>query len=220
VCEISTSETSEAETSEGSNLERILAALQVPFPELTDLRLSSRYQPFPIRSWVDPPTSLVVSHSISGFTETTFVCYSPPHSTIDPIYLPHTKDDPEDAASVELSSISSLTSDKYEELKVEIPCSELDWQVSSMELHIYGNLHYRQHWQVNVENVLWLRLLHPFTSVKNLYLSEEIARRNVPTLQELVGGRATEVLPTLENIFWRRASDRDLSRRAFSRSLL
>ena len=117
-----------------------------------------------------------------------------------------------DAAMVELSS---LTSDKYERLRVEIPCSVLDWQVSSMEqvcasclpplptldLYIDGNPHYRQHWQGNVENALWLQLLHPFTSVKNLYLSDEIARRIVPALQELVGVRATEVLPTLENIF-------------------
>ena len=115
------------------------------------------------------------------------------------------------AATVELSSLTG----KYERLVVEIPCKELDWQVSSMEqvctsclpplptldLHIYGNPHYRQHWQGNVESALWLRLLHPFTSVKNLYLSEEIAQRIVPALQELVGDRATEVLPTLQNIF-------------------
>jgi hypothetical protein len=37
--------------------------------------------------------------------------------------------------------------------------------------------------------------------VKNLYLTEEIAQRIVPALQDLVGVRATEVLPTLENIF-------------------
>jgi hypothetical protein len=111
--------------------------------------------------------------------------------------------------------ILSPTSGKYEGLKVMIPCTELDWQVSSMEqvctsclpplptldLHIDGNPHYRQHWQGNVENAPWLRLLRPFTSVKNLYLSEEIARRIVPALQELVGVRATEVLPALENIF-------------------
>ena len=98
---------------------------------------------------------------------------------------------------------------------MSLPCRELDWQVSSMEqvctsclpllptldLHIDGNPHYQQHWQGNVENALWLRLLHPFTSVKHLYLSEEIARHIVPALQELVGIRATEVLPTLENIF-------------------
>jgi hypothetical protein len=112
------------------------------------------------------------------------------------------------AAAVELSS---LTSGEYGMLNVRIPCTELDWQVSSMEqictsclpplstldLHIDGN---RQHWQGNVDNVLWLRLLHPFTFVKNLYLTEEIAQRIVPALQDLVGVRATEVLPTLENI--------------------
>ena len=115
-----------------------------------------------------------------------------------------------DTAVVELSS-----SGRYEELMVRIPCSELDWQVSSMEqvctsclpplptldLHIDGNPHYQQHWQGNVDNVLWVRLLHPFASVENLYLSEEIARCIVPALQELVGGRATEVLPALQNIF-------------------
>ena len=37
--------------------------------------------------------------------------------------------------------------------------------------------------------------------MKNLYLSEEVARRIVPALQEPVGVRATEVLPALENIF-------------------
>ena len=46
-----------------------------------------------------------------------------------------------------------------------------------------------------------LELLRPFTAVKNLYLSEEFARRIVPALQELNGGRTTEVLPALENIF-------------------
>jgi F-box-like len=114
-----------------------------------------------------------------------------------------------DAAAVELSSL------KHGRLDVKIPCRGLEWQVSSMEqicasclpplptldLHIRGNPHYRQHWQGNVDNALWLGLLQPFTSVKNLYLSEEIAGRIVPALQELVGHRATEVLPTLENIF-------------------
>jgi hypothetical protein len=56
-------------------------------------------------------------------------------------------------------------------------------------------------WQDNIENTLWLELLLPFTTVKNLYISEEFARRIVPALQELVEDRRTEVLPALENIF-------------------
>jgi hypothetical protein len=51
------------------------------------------------------------------------------------------------------------------------------------------------------ENTRWLRLLLPFTSVKNLYLSEEFAPDIAAALQELVGGRITEVLPSLQNIF-------------------
>ena len=117
-----------------------------------------------------------------------------------------------DAAAVELSS---LTYGRYEKLKVRIPCRELDGQVSSMEqvcnsclpllptldLHIDGNRHYRQLWLGHVESAPWLRLLHPFTSTKNLYLSEEIAQCIAPALQELVGVRATQVLPALQNIF-------------------
>ena len=101
--------------------------------------------------------------------------------------------------------------------EVGISCRELDWQVSSLEqlcashlpplstledLYIYECLYGEQpDWQDNIENTLWLDLLHRFTTVKNLYLSEEFAPRIVAALQELVGGRTTEVLPTLQNIF-------------------
>ena len=43
----------------------------------------------------------------------------------------------------------------------------------------------------------WLELFQPFTSAKNLHPREEIA----PVLGNIVGERATEVLPALENIF-------------------
>ena len=101
--------------------------------------------------------------------------------------------------------------------EVGISCTELDWQVSSLEqlcashlpplstledLYIYERLYGRQpDWQDNIENTLWLDLLHRFTTVKNLYLSKEFTQRIVAALQELVGGRMTEVLPTLQNIF-------------------
>jgi hypothetical protein len=116
------------------------------------------------------------------------------------------------AATVNLSSLTS----SHGELQVSISCRELDWQVSSLEqvstsslpplsaledLYIYEGTSSRAHWQDNIENALWLELFHPFRTVKNLYLSEEFALRIGPALQELVGGSATEVLPTLENIF-------------------
>ena len=56
-------------------------------------------------------------------------------------------------------------------------------------------------WQDDIEHNQWLELLHPFTAVKNLYLSKQFAPRIAPSLQHLVGGRATETLPTLRNLF-------------------
>jgi hypothetical protein len=106
-----------------------------------------------------------------------------------------------------------LKSASYEILNVEISCRELDWQVSSLvqiftsclppfstleDLYIRKGLYPQAG---NIENVVWLELLHPFRAVKNLYLSEEFAIRIVQALQELVGGSATEVLPSLQNIF-------------------
>ena len=116
------------------------------------------------------------------------------------------------AARIALSSITSNTRD----LTVRTLCRELDWQVSSLEqvcasclpplstledLYITQDTDSEPDWKDNVENALWLELFHPFSNVKNLYLSEEFAPRIVPALQELVGARTSEVLPILENIF-------------------
>ena len=114
------------------------------------------------------------------------------------------------AARINLSSQTS----GFGELTVKIQCKELDWQISSLEqvctsclpplstledLYIYMDK--VGYWQDNVENTLWLDLLQPFMAVKSLYLSKQVAPRIVPALQELVGNRATEVLPTLQNVF-------------------
>jgi F-box-like len=116
------------------------------------------------------------------------------------------------AAMVRFSSQTS----GYGLLEVKISCRELDWQVSSLEqvctsclpalstsenLYICKAQYSRPDWQDNIENTLWLELLHPFTAVKHLYLCEEFAPRIVPVLQELVGDRTTEVLPALRKIF-------------------
>ena len=117
------------------------------------------------------------------------------------------------AASVNFSSQT------YEKRSVNVGISRraLDWQVSSLEqvctsclpplsstedLYIHPDPDSRPHWQDNIENSLWLGLLHPFGTVKNIHLSEEFAPRIASALQELVGGRTMEVLPTLQNIFW------------------
>ena len=101
-------------------------------------------------------------------------------------------------------------------INVKVLCQGLGWQISSLEkictsclpplstledLYIYEEPHSKPDWKDDIENGLWLRLLRPFTAVKNLHLSEEIALLIGPALQELAEGRTTEVLPSLENIF-------------------
>ena len=97
---------------------------------------------------------------------------------------------------------------------MRIPCTTSEWQLSSLEqvctsslplfstledLYIFEEIPPR--WQHDIENTLWQELLHPFAAVKNLYLCKKVMPRIAPALQELVGGRATEVLPNLETIY-------------------
>jgi hypothetical protein len=70
-----------------------------------------------------------------------------------------------------------------EDLYIEHRCSKLVWK------------------NYVIEDALWLQLLLPFTTVINLYLSKEFAPDIAAALQELVVGRMTEVLPSLQNIF-------------------
>jgi hypothetical protein len=107
---------------------------------------------------------------------------------------------------------SRTSSSRFEKLRVEIPCTASEWQLLSLErtclplvstlkdLSIYNSerqLYSSPRWT----NTLWLELLRPLAAVKNLYLSENSVRRIARALRELVGGRTTEVLPALENIF-------------------
>ena len=119
-------------------------------------------------------------------------------------------------ASINLSSQTSVDG-SYGELKLMVLCRGLDWQVSSLEqactsclhplsmmedLYIYYHPSYPpEDWTYNIENRLWLEILHLFTGVKNLYLSKIVASHTALALQELVEGRTTEVLPALQNIF-------------------
>jgi hypothetical protein len=111
----------------------------------------------------------------------------------------------------------SSHTDDYGVLIVRIPCTASEWQLSCFAQFFTSSLPPVStledlyiveecpppRWQDDVENSLWLDLLRPFVTVKNLYLSDQFVPRIAPALQELVGGRTTEVLPTLENIFSR-----------------
>jgi hypothetical protein len=121
-----------------------------------------------------------------------------------------------DTASVNLSSQSSDRGG----LSVEVSCNALDWQVSSLEqvcrsclppfsafklkaLYIYEHRYLPFPWRLgdDVEDTLWLELLHPFTAVKSLYLSKQFAPHIASALQGVDVGRMADVLPALQNIF-------------------
>jgi hypothetical protein len=100
-------------------------------------------------------------------------------------------------------------------LVLEIKCEGLDYKLSSLTqvcsssfplISALEELQIREddsssHWPDDMENAQWLELLDPFTALKNLYLSGEIARRVCDALQGLPGERTTDVLPALCNLF-------------------
>jgi hypothetical protein len=102
-------------------------------------------------------------------------------------------------------------------LKLAISCRQSDWQLSSLAqvcsssflrslVHAVEHLYILQddglpRWQDDVESSQWLEVFHPFTAVKDLYVSSEFTPRIAPALQELVGERVTEVLPALQRLF-------------------
>ncbi len=105
-----------------------------------------------------------------------------------------------------------------EVFRLGILCGQSDWQLSSLaqicvssfpqaliptveHLYIVEDSRSLPHWQDDFKNSQWLEILHPFTAVKNLYLSKDLASRVAQSLQDLVGGRVTESLPALQNLF-------------------
>ena len=121
-----------------------------------------------------------------------------------------------DAVEVQLS----WPSDDYARLPLEISCEDIGLQFSSMtqactqylppfptveNLRVFTNYpHFelveKDAYDVEIETNQWLGLLRPFSAVKSLYISKEFQPSIASTLQELVGGRTTEVLPSLQNI--------------------
>ena len=119
-----------------------------------------------------------------------------------------------DETHVEFSDRRVWVSTADEALTLEISCRQSDWQFSSLAqvcgsvftpaieyLYIREDREYPPSWQDDIETDQWLELLHRLTAVKDLYISQEFTPRIAPTLQELVGGRVTEVLPALQTLF-------------------
>jgi hypothetical protein len=105
---------------------------------------------------------------------------------------------------------------------LQIACKQSDRQLSSLaqicrssftralipmleHLYILEDEHLKSIWKDGLECGQWLELLSPFTTVKNLYLSQGFIPLIVPTLEELVEESVTDsevlVLPNLQSIF-------------------
>ena len=101
--------------------------------------------------------------------------------------------------------------------KLGVLSKEPDWQLSSLARlcsssfpqgvlsvveRLYFAGHFSQlHWHDDTETRQWLELLHPFTAVRELYLSQDFAPSFALVLEELDGERVTEVLPALQTLF-------------------
>ncbi len=99
-----------------------------------------------------------------------------------------------------LARSSTLTIETQSSLEAFISrlCDSFLHPLSTVEDLYIEHLHFTGRFPR--QNILWLQLLLPFTAVKNLYLSKELAPSIAAALQELVDGRIT-VLPSLQNIF-------------------
>ena len=102
-------------------------------------------------------------------------------------------------------------------LQLGTSCRKPDWQVSSLAqvcgssfpqalIPIVERLYIKcEYWDLpsnyNIQNSLWLEFLHPFTAVKDLYISWSFSPSIASALQELSEERVTEVLPALQSIF-------------------
>ena len=100
-------------------------------------------------------------------------------------------------------------------LHLAISCKPSDWQLSSLAQVCFSsllplpNLEYlgiqenqllKPRWQHDIENTQWRELLLPFTSVKELALSEKLVQLVAPALQDLAVEGVTAVLPTLKTL--------------------
>ncbi len=82
-------------------------------------------------------------------------------------------------------------------------CTSLPLSSTTENLYIYEPEHLFSplDWEYDIENPKWLELLRPFTALKDLYLDKKFAPYIARALQELTGGRTTDVLPSVKNLF-------------------
>ena len=98
---------------------------------------------------------------------------------------------------------------------LRVACSGLDWQVSHLARVLgqsrtlvtnVGHLSIDEDdlqsgWQHDMDDADWLELLHPFTTVKVLHGSEQLAGHIALALNDVNGEMVAEVLPALDSLW-------------------
>jgi F-box-like len=118
----------------------------------------------------------------------------------------------------------------YRELDVRITCSDFNWELLSLErvfasslpplstsedLYISEAAHSQPDW-LDAIGTVWLDILCPFTAVKNLYLSKQVACQSC---KGSLGTGRQRCFPTCRIFSWRSSGHRDVSRKALRSSL-
>ena len=181
----------------------VLAAMQVPFPELRDLRFIAHNDASGASPLVIPNSLLGGSVPRLRYFDLTGISFpglpklllSATHLVkLDLANIPQSGYISPEAIEFFLgepdrhfSSVAQVCNSSLRPLST-VEDLYIDHQHSGRVSRIYA-----------VEIAQWLQLLLPFTAVENLYLSKEFAPQIAVALQELVG--ITEVLPNLQNIF-------------------
>ncbi|KAH9994355.1 hypothetical protein BJV74DRAFT_795445 [Russula compacta] len=118
-----------------------------------------------------------------------------------------------DCVDITLSS-ENLRVDQQSARRLRVSSVKSDWQLMSLvqlcgstlplpllsileSLDIYTHVYL---WRYTADHTHWLELLGLFPSVKSLSLSDRLILPVMTALGELVGGRALEVLPVLQNL--------------------
>jgi hypothetical protein len=118
-------------------------------------------------------------------------------------------------------------------VELELPVGQSGWPLPSPFAQVcrssfphtffssWENLYIRDRtpaypWDDEIENAQWLELLHLFTSVKNIYLSEKVTPLFAPVLKEIVEERIVEILPALQGLFLEEARPARPVRKAIS----
>ena len=133
------------------------------------------------------------------------------------------------SVSLIIFSRGAVADHEYELLKFTTSRKPLDWPVlrsfaqfcisALPPLPTLTRLDIRksgQHWQNRISDPQWIDLLRPFTSVKDLILSETAAGHVAPALRGLAVENETDILPALQNLFLKASAQSGPTQEAIS----